>query len=36
MILFIDGIGILLPDCLKGKPERECTLTPVRSTSPFH
>jgi hypothetical protein len=23
MILFVDGIGILLPDYLKGKPERE-------------
>ena len=38
MILFFDGIGILLPDYLKGKPEREdpAIAIPLREQGLLH
>jgi len=38
MILFVDGIGILLPDYLKGKPEREdpAIAIPLREQGLLH
>src|SRR5260370_23229758 len=38
MILFLDGIGILLPDYLKGKPEREdpAIAIPLREQGLLH